>query len=68
MKVDYENGELLNFVETGFGTWDYVIFAILLLFSASIGVYIWWQDRANDDEDNYATGGRSFSAIPGLFA
>merc|ERR1712130_31796 len=36
--------------------------------SASIGLIIWWKDRNNEDEDNYATGGKSFSAYPVAFS
>jgi len=39
-----------------------------LLFSVSIGIYIWWQDRTNTDDNNYATGGRKFSPWPVAFS
>ena len=33
-RVDYDNGQLMNFANVTFGPWDYVIFAVLLVMSA----------------------------------
>ena len=40
------------------------VFAILLVISSAIGVYFAWKDRQNDDENNYALAGQTFSAWP----
>ena len=34
------------------------------MISSAIGVYFAWKDRQNDDENNYALAGQSFSAWP----
>ena len=31
-------------------------------------MYIWWKDRNLENENNYATGGKSFSAWPVAFS
>ena len=33
-RVDYDDGQLMNFANVTFGPWDYVIFAVLLVMSA----------------------------------
>ena len=40
------------------------VFAILLVISSAIGIYFAWKDRQNDDENNYALAGQTFSAWP----
>ena len=34
------------------------------MISSAIGVYFAWKDRQNDDENNYALAGQTFSAWP----
>ena len=36
----------------------------MLVISSAIGVYFAWKDRQNDDENNYALAGQTFSAWP----
>nr|XP_039253944.1 sodium-coupled monocarboxylate transporter 1-like [Styela clava] len=48
-----------------FASWDYVVFGMLFVVSASIGVFFAYRSRnKTEDEDDYLLGGRSLSAIP----
>jgi len=46
---------MVNESEARFGTADYVVFAVMLLLSALIGVYFAWVDR-NKDSAEYMMG------------
>jgi len=62
--VDWANGETMDQMLDQFSPMDYTVFAILLVISSAIGIYFAWKDRQNDDENNYALAGQTFSAWP----
>lgn len=43
---------------------DYVVFAVMLLVSAAVGVYYAWADRGQSTSGDFLTGGRSLTALP----
>ena len=45
-----------------FGAGNYVVFFLMLLVSAVIGVYYWW--RGNKTTEDFLLAGRSMSTIP----
>ncbi|XP_053572971.1 sodium-coupled monocarboxylate transporter 1-like [Bombina bombina] len=47
-----------------FSPWDYVVFALVLLISAAIGVYYAFTGRGKTTSKEFLTGGRSMSAFP----
>ena len=47
MRVDWENGEFMEYKNFKFGPWDYAVFGILLFFSVTIGIWIWWTGRVH---------------------
>ena len=47
-----------------FSAMDFTVFGLLLVISTVIGVFFAWKDRQNRDENNYALGGRVFTAWP----
>lgn len=47
-----------------FGTWDYVVFALMLLVSAAIGVYYASTQRRNQTSRDFLVGGQSMTAVP----
>lgn len=47
-----------------FGTWDYVVFALMLLVSASIGVYYAFNQCRNQTSRDFLVGGQSMTAVP----
>ncbi|KAM4676278.1 sodium-coupled monocarboxylate transporter 1-like [Discoglossus pictus] len=47
-----------------FSPWDYVVFALVLLISAVIGVYYAFAGRKNKTSKEFLTGGRSMTAVP----
>ena len=46
--VDWDAGETMDQMFDKFGTWDYVVFGVLLFVSSAIGVYFAWRDRRNE--------------------
>ncbi|XP_038676908.1 sodium-coupled monocarboxylate transporter 1 [Scyliorhinus canicula] len=47
-----------------FSVWDYVVFVVMLLISASIGVYHAIKDRGQQSNSQYLLGGRQLRAVP----
>ncbi|XP_074482442.1 sodium-coupled monocarboxylate transporter 1 [Sebastes fasciatus] len=43
---------------------DYVVFALMLLVSAAVGVYYAWADRGQRSSGDFLMGGRSLTALP----
>ncbi|XP_054595557.1 sodium-coupled monocarboxylate transporter 1 isoform X2 [Nothobranchius furzeri] len=43
---------------------DYVVFAIMLVVSAAVGVYFAWTDRRQKSSKEFLTGGRRLNALP----
>ncbi|CAL8339333.1 unnamed protein product [Arctogadus glacialis] len=43
---------------------DYVVFALMLLVSAAVGVYYAWVDRSQGSTGDFLMGGRSLTAVP----
>uniref|UniRef100_A0AAQ4P9N3 Solute carrier family 5 member 8 n=1 Tax=Gasterosteus aculeatus aculeatus TaxID=481459 RepID=A0AAQ4P9N3_GASAC len=43
---------------------DYVVFALMLLVSAAVGVYYAWVDRGQGSSGDFLTGGRRLTALP----
>ncbi|XP_060101235.1 sodium-coupled monocarboxylate transporter 1-like [Heteronotia binoei] len=48
----------------GFGTWDYVVFAAMLLISAGIGIYYAFAGGGQKTSREFLMGGRRMSALP----
>ncbi|XP_015276773.1 PREDICTED: sodium-coupled monocarboxylate transporter 1-like [Gekko japonicus] len=48
----------------GFGTWDYVVFAAMLLISAGIGLYYAFAGGVQKSSREFLMGGRRMSALP----
>ncbi|KAM4018369.1 sodium-coupled monocarboxylate transporter 2 isoform 2-T2 [Anomaloglossus baeobatrachus] len=49
---------------TGFVVWDYVVFAALLVISASIGVFFAIKERKNKTSNEFLVGGRQMTCGP----
>ncbi|KAM4711822.1 sodium-coupled monocarboxylate transporter 1 [Anableps anableps] len=47
-----------------FAVADYVVFALMLLVSAAVGVYFAWTDRRQRSSGDFLTGGRRLTALP----
>ncbi|XP_029707416.1 sodium-coupled monocarboxylate transporter 1 isoform X1 [Takifugu rubripes] len=47
-----------------FAAADYVVFAVMLLVSAAVGVYYAWADRGQRSSSDFLTGGRRLTALP----
>lgn len=47
-----------------FAAADYVVFALMLLVSAAVGVYYAWADRGQRSSSDFLTGGRRLTALP----
>ncbi|XP_031439237.2 sodium-coupled monocarboxylate transporter 1 [Clupea harengus] len=47
-----------------FSTWDYVVFAMMLLVSAAIGMYYAYIGRSLQSSRDFLMGGRSMTAVP----
>ncbi|XP_017285382.1 sodium-coupled monocarboxylate transporter 1 isoform X2 [Kryptolebias marmoratus] len=43
---------------------DYVVFALMLVVSAAVGVYFAWTDRGQTNSGDFLTGGRRLTALP----
>lgn len=43
---------------------DYVVFAVMLMVSAAVGVYYAWADRGQRSSGDFLTGGRRLTALP----
>ncbi|KAA8580000.1 sodium-coupled monocarboxylate transporter 1 [Etheostoma spectabile] len=43
---------------------DYVVFAVMLLVSAAVGVYYAWADRGQQSSGDFLMGGRRLTALP----
>lgn len=43
---------------------DYVVFALMLVMSAAVGVYYAWVDRGQRSSGNFLMGGRKLTALP----
>ena len=55
--------DIISKITDTFGTWDFVIFGLVLLLSAAIGIYFAWVDRKKDSEE-YMMGGGKVSPFP----
>ena len=55
--------DIISKITDTFGTWDFVIFGLVLLLSAGIGIYFAWVDRKKDSEE-YMMGGGKVSPFP----
>ncbi|XP_015252905.1 PREDICTED: sodium-coupled monocarboxylate transporter 1 isoform X2 [Cyprinodon variegatus] len=53
-----------NSVVGSFAVADYVVFALMLLVSAAVGVYYAWTDRSQRSSGDFLTGGRRLTALP----
>ncbi|KAJ0056908.1 hypothetical protein NL108_000698 [Boleophthalmus pectinirostris] len=51
-------------VSSSFVFGDYVVFALMLLMSAAVGVYYAWTDRHRQSSGDFLMGGRTLSALP----
>uniref|UniRef100_A0AAX7VNJ6 Solute carrier family 5 member 8 n=1 Tax=Astatotilapia calliptera TaxID=8154 RepID=A0AAX7VNJ6_ASTCA len=49
---------------TSFALADYVVFALMLVVSAAVGIYYAWVDRSRRNPGNFLTGGRKLTALP----
>jgi len=47
-----------------FGTIDYIVFVLMLLTSASIGVYFGFFSKSKNTTDEYLMGGKKMKTIP----
>ena len=45
-----------------FGPEEYVVFSLMLLVSAGIGVFFWWKGQKNNAE--FLLGGKSMGTLP----
>lgn len=43
---------------------DYVVFALMLVVSAAVGIYFAWTDRGQSSSGDFLTGGRRLTALP----
>lgn len=53
-----------NAVVGSFEAADYVVFAVMLMISAAVGVYYAWADRGQSSSGDFLTGGRTLTALP----
>ncbi|KAM6895698.1 sodium-coupled monocarboxylate transporter 1 [Xenentodon cancila] len=53
-----------SFVVGSFVAADYLVFAIMLMVSAAVGVYYAWTDRSQTSSGDFLTGGRRMTALP----
>lgn len=53
-----------NSLVGSFAVADYVVFALMLLVSAAVGVYYAWTDRSQRSSGDFLTGGRRLTALP----
>uniref|UniRef100_A0A8D3CU25 Sodium-coupled monocarboxylate transporter 1-like n=1 Tax=Scophthalmus maximus TaxID=52904 RepID=A0A8D3CU25_SCOMX len=53
-----------SLVTGSFVTADYVVFALMLLVSAAVGVYFAWADRGQRSSGDFLMGGRRLTALP----
>lgn len=53
-----------NAVVGSFEAADYVVFAVMLVVSAAVGVYYAWADRGQSSSGDFLTGGRRLTALP----
>uniref|UniRef100_A0A3P8W6G1 Solute carrier family 5 member 8 n=1 Tax=Cynoglossus semilaevis TaxID=244447 RepID=A0A3P8W6G1_CYNSE len=51
-------------VTGSFATTDYVVFAMMLVVSAAVGVYYAWADRGQRSSGDFLMGGRRLTALP----
>ncbi|XP_041820248.1 sodium-coupled monocarboxylate transporter 1 [Chelmon rostratus] len=51
-------------VSGSFAVADYVVFALMLVMSAAVGVYYAWVDRARRSSGDFLMGGRRLTALP----
>uniref|UniRef100_A0A3Q3VYP6 Uncharacterized protein n=1 Tax=Mola mola TaxID=94237 RepID=A0A3Q3VYP6_MOLML len=51
-------------VKGSFSAPDYVVFALMLVVSAAVGVYFAWADRGQRSLGNFLMGGRRLTALP----
>ncbi|XP_059181535.1 sodium-coupled monocarboxylate transporter 1 [Centropristis striata] len=51
-------------VTSSFAVADYVVFSLMLLVSAAIGVYYAWADRGQRSSGDFLMGGRRLTALP----
>ena len=51
--------DIISKITDTFGTWDFVIFGLVLLLSAGIGIYFAWVDRKKDSEEYMMGGGKA---------
>lgn len=49
---------------SSFSTWDYVVFALMLVISAAIGVYYAFAQRQQQTARDFLVGGQSMTAVP----
>lgn len=47
-----------------FSVWDYVVFTLMLVISAGIGVYYAFSGRGQSSSADFLVGGRSMTAVP----
>ncbi len=47
---------------------DYVVFSLMLIFSAAIGFYYAYKERNKKNVDQVLLGGRKLSIFPGIFS
>ncbi len=47
-----------------FSVWDYVVFTLMLVISAGIGVYYAFSGRGQSSSADFLVGGRSMNAVP----
>lgn len=55
---------LTKMAVTSFALADYVVFALMLVVSAAVGIYYAWVDRSRRNPGNFLTGGRKLTALP----
>ncbi|GFT24656.1 sodium-coupled monocarboxylate transporter 1 [Nephila pilipes] len=55
---------MVEIIKDVFGVVDYAVFALMLLFSASVGVWYAIVDRKKTDTQEFLMGGRSLSVFP----
>lgn len=55
---------LTKMAVTSFALADYVLFALMLVVSAAVGIYYAWVDRSRRNPGNFLTGGRKLTALP----
>lgn len=51
-------------VTSSFAVADYVVFALMLVVSAAVGVYYAWADRGQRSSGDFLMGGRRLTALP----